>query len=170
MKGFFFTPGFFKIAWRVARVCFSTCSGQMSTLVTTKKTGTFRASATPMCSLHIPTMPAENIRAAVESGQATLTVADQGDARPLSHWLPLSYDTCMEASGILHASLLYLPHRVQGYSQSRACHHYVQIHPYGRAQQVLVAVSVVNTAPQTTAGQGLPRNNKPALAPTIKQA
>ena len=31
----------------------------MSTLVTTKNTGTFRARATPMCSLHIPTIPAK---------------------------------------------------------------------------------------------------------------
>ncbi len=57
MKGFFFTPGFLRIACRVAKVCFSTCSGQMSTLVTTKNTGTFNARATPICSLHIPTMP-----------------------------------------------------------------------------------------------------------------
>ena len=59
MKGFFLTPGFLRIACKVARVCLSTCSGQMSTLVTTKNTGTLRAKATPMCSLHIPTMPAQ---------------------------------------------------------------------------------------------------------------
>lgn len=72
MKGFFLTPGFRKMAWSVPRVCLSTCSGQMSTLVTTKKTGTLSARATPMCSLHIPTTPAGSHKEWFALGRARL--------------------------------------------------------------------------------------------------
>lgn len=68
IKGFFLTPGFFRMACKVDSVCLSTCSGQMSTLVTTKNTGTFRARATPMCSLHMPTMPTHAISCQDTSG------------------------------------------------------------------------------------------------------
>lgn len=58
MKGFFLTPGLRRIEESVASECCRTWPGQMSTFVTTKNTGTFKAKATPKCSLHMPTMPA----------------------------------------------------------------------------------------------------------------
>ena len=60
MKGLFRTPGFFRMELSLERVSFMMWAGQMSTLVTTKKTGTFSANATPRCSLHIPTIPGAN--------------------------------------------------------------------------------------------------------------
>ena len=56
-KGRFLTPGRLRMAVSCCRLWRRMWSGQMSTFVTTKNTGTLSDSATPRCSLHMPTTP-----------------------------------------------------------------------------------------------------------------
>lgn len=56
--GIFLQPGDFRILISSCIVSCRTLGGHMSILVTTTKTGTLRARASPRCSLVMPTIPA----------------------------------------------------------------------------------------------------------------